>query len=223
MLILAVDTSGRRGSVALCRGDADMFEVLAETELEGGTYSARLVPCIAELLNQGGFEKSNIDGIAVVDGPGSFTGLRVGVSTTKALCEVLGRPMAAVSMLEALALTYGPEGQQVTAVLDAGRGELYVGDYGISGECAELKGEYIAKQVDFLAELPSRESPVFTTHLALAESGGAKIGLVKPLRADAIGRIGFGKLLAGDTVDPTTLDANYIRRSDAELYTQPKR
>ncbi len=124
MLILAVDTSGRRGSVALCRGNANMFEVLAQAELEGGTYSARLVPCISELLNQCGCAKSDIDGIAVVDGPGSFTGLRVGLSTAKALCEVLGKPMAAVSMLEALAVIYGEEGNQVTAVLDAGRGEF---------------------------------------------------------------------------------------------------
>lgn len=223
MLILVIDTSGRRGSVALCRGDADTFEVLAQAELEGGTYSARLVPCIAELLKQCGFAKSDIDGVAVVDGPGSFTGLRVGLSTAKALCEVLGKPMAAVSMLEALALTHGEEGPQVTTVLDAGRGELYVGDYSISGQRAELKREYIAKQVDFIAEAATLKSLVITAHAALAEAGGVRVALVKPLHADAIGRIGLRKLLAGDMADPATLDANYIRRSDAELYTQPKR
>jgi tRNA threonylcarbamoyladenosine biosynthesis protein TsaB len=223
MLVLAVDTSGRRGSVALCRGDAETFELLAQSELEGGTYSARLVPCIAELLNQCGFAKLDIEGIAAVDGPGSFTGLRVGLSTAKALCEVLGKPMAAISMLEALALTYGEEGQKITVALDAGRGELYVGDNGINGQRAELKREYIAKQVDLLKELAARESPIITTHPSLAEAGGDKVALVKPLHADAIGRIGLRKLLAGDTVDPATFDANYIRRSDAELYTQPKR
>ena len=126
-------------------------------------------------------------------------------------------------MLEALAITYGKEAQQIIAVLDAGRGELYVGDYSISGQRAELKREYIAKQVDFLAEVAALKSHVITTHLPLAEAGGTKVSLVKPLQADAIGRIGLRKLLAGDTVDPATLDANYIRRSDAELYTQPKR
>lgn len=223
MLILAVDTSGRRGSVALCRGDADTFEVLVRAELEGGTYSARLVPCIAELLNQCGFAKSDLDGLAVVDGPGSFTGLRVGLSTAKALCEVLGKPMAAVSMLEALAVTYGEEGQQITAVLDAGRGELYVGHYRISEQRAELEREYIAKHLDFLADIAALKARVITTHPALAELGGTDVALVKPLQADAIGRIGLRKLFAGDTVDPATLDANYIRRSDAELYTPPKR
>jgi tRNA threonylcarbamoyladenosine biosynthesis protein TsaB len=209
--------------VALCRGDADESEVLALSELEGGTYSARLVPCISELLNQSGLAKADIDGVVVVDGPGSFTGLRVGLSTSKALCEVLGKPMAAVSMLEALAVTYGEEGNQVTAVLDAGRGELYVGNYSISTQCAELKLEYIAKQVDFLEEVAALKSHVITTHPPLAEAGGAEVALIEVLQADSIGRIGLRKLLAGDTVDPATLDANYIRRSDAELYTQPKR
>jgi tRNA threonylcarbamoyladenosine biosynthesis protein TsaB len=223
MLILSVDTSGRHGTVALCRGDSSTFEVLAQSELEGGTYSTMLVPSIAELLSKCGLEKSEIDGITVVDGPGSFTGLRVGLSTAKALCEVLAKPLAAVSMLEALAVIYGEVGERVTAALDAGRGELYVGDYSISEQRAELKNEYIAKQTEFLAEAGAFESRIVTTHPALAESGATKIALVKPLRADVIGRIGLRKLLAGHTVDPWTLDANYIRRSDAELYMLPKR
>ncbi len=81
MYLLAVDTSGRQGSVALCRGDAISFETLELCTLEGGTYSARLVPCIADLLEQANLAKSQLDGLVVVDGPGSFTGLRVGLST----------------------------------------------------------------------------------------------------------------------------------------------
>ena len=70
-----------------------------------------------------------MDGFIVVSGPGSFTGLRVGLATVKGLCEVLRKPLATVSMLEALAITYGRPGENVTAVLDAGRGEVYVGEY----------------------------------------------------------------------------------------------
>ncbi len=105
MLTLAVDTSGRNGSVALCRGDAGSFEVLQLSELEGGTYSARLVPTIADLLRRANHTKAQLDLLVVVDGPGSFTGLRVGLSTVKALCEVLPKPLVGVSMLEALAVT----------------------------------------------------------------------------------------------------------------------
>src|ERR1035438_3438650 len=107
MLVVAIDTSGRNGSVALCRGGAASFEVLELCTLDGGTYSARLMPCIADLLLQAQVTKTQLDGLVVVDGPGSFTGLRVGLSTVKALCEVLGKPLAAVSMLEALAVTHG--------------------------------------------------------------------------------------------------------------------
>ena len=207
MLILAIDSSGRNGSVALCRGSADQCNVLSMCTLEGGTYSARLVPCISELLNHARTSKANIDAVVVVDGPGSFTGLRVGLSTAKALCEVLAKPLVTVSMLEALVLTHGQNGESIRAVLDAGRGELYAGDYVINGENAELRREYIVKQIDFLSELP----------------GSSQVLLAKPLQADTIARIGLRKLCAGDIADQAALDANYIRRPDAELYSPPKR
>ena len=223
MLILAIDSSGRNGSVALCRGSADHCDVLSMCTLEGGTYSARLVPCISELLNHARTSKANIDAVVVVDGPGSFTGLRVGLSTAKALCEVLAKPLATVSMLEALVLTHGQNGESIRAVLDAGRGELYAGDYVINGENAELRREYIVKQIDFLSELPVLESRVVTTIAALHEPGSSQVLLAKPLQADTIARIGLRKLCAGDIADRAALDANYIRRSDAELYSPPKR
>jgi tRNA threonylcarbamoyladenosine biosynthesis protein TsaB len=222
MLILAIDTSGQNGSVALCRGDAVKCDVLGLTLLEGGTYSARLVPCIAELLQQAGLSKANIDAVAVVDGPGSFTGLRVGLSTAKALCEVLAKPLATVSMLEALALSYGNDGESVTAILDAGRCELYVGEYVVEGQRAELRSESISKLSDVMAGLPAREIRIVTTLPALFETGSSHVTLVKPSQADAIARIGLRKLIAGEAADPATLDANYIRRSDAELYSPAK-
>ena len=104
MLLLGIDTSGRNGSVALCRGDAESFDVLQLAALEGGTYSARLMPTIASMLQQNHFDKKQLDGFAAVSGPGSFTGLRVGLATVKGLCEVLQKPLATVSMLEALAV-----------------------------------------------------------------------------------------------------------------------
>jgi tRNA threonylcarbamoyladenosine biosynthesis protein TsaB len=226
MLILAIDTSSRKGSVALCRGDADSFEVLQLTPLEGGTYSAKLVPSIADLLLRSNITKTQLDGLVVVDGPGSFTGLRVGLSTVKALCEVLRKPLATVSMLEALAITYGYDAEIVTAILDAGRGELYVGEYQIDEQGARLLRDSLPKLDEFL-ELGSScgrrvVTPVPRISDALA-AAAYKVTLVESLQADAIGRIGIRKLLAGDTADPAMIDANYIRRSDAELYSPPKR
>lgn len=226
MLIVAIDTSGRNGSVALCRGDADTFEVLQLTTLEGGTYSAKLVPSIADLLLRSNVTKAQLDGLVVVDGPGSFTGLRVGLATVKALCEVLRKPLATVSMLEALAITSGHDAEIVTAILDAGRGELYVGKYQIDKQGARLLRDSLPKLDEFLKLSSSFGSRVVTPAPNIADvlvAAGYRATLVESLRADAIARIGLRKHLAGVTADPAWLDANYIRRSDAELYSPPKR
>lgn len=226
MLIVSVDTSGRSGSVALCRGSADAFEVLELSTLDSGTYSARLMPSIAELLIRCNVTKAQLDGLVVVDGPGSFTGLRVGLSTVKALCEVLAKPLAAVSMLEAFAITYGHEGEAITTVLDAGRGEVYVGEYHVGKHRAQLVRESMPKLVELLAQTSSLGTRIVTPFPKIAEAFagvGRDASPVPQLHADSIGRIGIRKLLASDLADPATLDANYIRRSDAELYAPPKR
>ena len=223
MIVLAIDTSGKHGSVALCRGDSGSFEVLGLSAIEGGTYSARLMPCIADLLEQDGITKTEIDGIVVVDGPGSFTGLRVGLSTAKGLCEVLRKPLAVVSMLAALAITYGDEGETVLSVLDAGRGEVYLGEYNVRGGRAELREQLIIKLEEFLRRAPELKNRILTPFAGVPAHENVTVTQVERLEADAVGRIGVRKLLAGDCVDPAILDANYIRRSDAELFSLPKR
>ena len=224
MRIVAIDTSGRGGSVALCRGDANHFEVLQLTALEGGTYSTRLMPVIASALKRNGLDKSDIDGFVVVSGPGSFTGLRVGLATVKGLCEVLQKPLATVSMLEALAIARF-QGGTVSVVLDAGRGEVYVGDFRLADSRAEPVREYIAKLEVLVKEAAGWERDVITPDARIAEglrAGGARAVLVDPVLADGIGRIGLRKLLSADHADPRTADVNYIRRSDADIFLAPK-
>jgi tRNA threonylcarbamoyladenosine biosynthesis protein TsaB len=226
VVIVAVDTSGRQGSVALCRGDGNSFEVLQLTSLEGGTYSAQLMPRIAEALRQNNLDKTKVDGFVVVSGPGSFTGLRVGLATVKGLCEVLRKPLATVSMLEAIALTYGRTGQSATVALDAGRGEVYVGEYEVSAGRADVLREYITKLDALAAESATIHADLITPDAKVAETlhaANANVRLVSAIHADEIGRIGLRKLLAGETADPVTVDVNYIRRSDAELFSAPKR
>ena len=226
MLIISVDTSGRKGSVALCRGDGSSFEVLQLTSLEGGTYSAQLLPRISEALQQNGFDKTEVDGFVVVSGPGSFTGLRVGLSTVKGLCEVLRKPLATVSMLEALVLTHGQEGENAIAVLDAGRGEIYVGEYQLGSGSANLVREYIAKLDEFAEQHPAVGADLLTVDATVAKRLQAEnrdVILAAPVDASEIGRIGIRKLLAGETADPVTIDVNYIRRSDAELFSVAKK
>src|ERR1700722_3853505 len=127
MLLLAIDTSGKQGSIALARagersGDGDDVDVIEIAALSGGTFSAQLVPQIAELLSSNGFVRNDICAFAVAAGPGSFTGLRIGFGAVKALAEVLNKPIAAVSLLEACVFASGAEGK-IIAALDAGRND----------------------------------------------------------------------------------------------------
>src|ERR1700729_2408632 len=113
MLVLAVDTSGRNGSVALAQHtrEASGCEIVASVELSGGNFSAELVPAVAGLLLKHGYQAKHIDAFAVVSGPGSFTGLRIGLAAVKALAEILNKPIAAVSLLEVCVFISGSEGK----------------------------------------------------------------------------------------------------------------
>jgi tRNA threonylcarbamoyladenosine biosynthesis protein TsaB len=221
MLILAADTSGKYGSIALAQAKPDgSCSTLEVVPLAGGTFSAQLVPQIAALLGKHGFSKKDIRAFAVASGPGSFTGLRVGLAAIKALAEVLGRPIAAVSLLEALAAAGGSKGT-VLAVLDAGRNEIYAGEYQI-GEAATMLSERLLTREEFLA---SAEGHTVITPdagvAAAARDAGLPVEEVERPHSDAIALIGWKKILAGETIAPELLEANYIRRSDAEIFSKP--
>jgi tRNA threonylcarbamoyladenosine biosynthesis protein TsaB len=221
MLLLATDTSGKHGSIAVARGKADgTCDVIEVVPLAGGTFSAQLVPQIVALLAKHGFAKSEIGGFAVASGPGSFTGLRVGLAAIKALAEILARPIAPVSLLEAVAVASQCQGR-VAAALDAGRGEVYVGKYDVERESAKLVQERISTRSEFAAEVKGRT--VATPDLSLAEaarSAGAAVTQVAPISSAHIARLGWRKIEAGDVVSPEKLEPNYIRRSDAEIFTK---
>src|SRR3989454_6688264 len=155
MLLLTIDTSGKHGSITLGRcepdGACDALEVVA---LAGGTFSAQLVPKIASLLTKHIFDKQQIDAFAVASGPGSFTGLRVGLAAIKALAEVLAKPIAAVSLLEAVAMAGGVEGD-VIAALDAGRNEVYAGEYEV-GATSKRHSERLLTREEFIERSEER-------------------------------------------------------------------
>ena len=223
MLILAADTSGKQGSVALAHGltdgTCDVIEVVA---LAGGTFSAELVPQIATLLSKHGFQKQDIDAFAVASGPGSFTGLRVGLAAIKGLAEVLGKPIATVSMLEAVAMASPPEGK-VLAVLDAGRGEVYAGQYEVSLERATMIKEQLVNLE--AVDTSDDDFTLVTSDKSIAETLRAKgvpAAEVAVQGSDAIARLGWKKILAGETVSPEALEANYIRRTDAEIFSKTR-
>lgn len=220
MLLLAADTSGKHGTIALARCGPDaVCDVIEVVPLEGGTFSAQLVPQIAALLAKHNFNKFEIDGFAVVSGPGSFTGVRVGLAAIKALAEVLGKPIAAVSLLEAIAVAGGVRGK-VTGLTDAGRGEVYAGEYEVQGDGARLVQERLLIREELLQAAIG--STVVTADRALADganAAGLPVQTIEPPRSDAIARLGWQKIRAGRTVSPEALDANYIRIS-SEIFSK---
>jgi tRNA threonylcarbamoyladenosine biosynthesis protein TsaB len=221
MLLLVTDTSGRNGTVALARAtEGGAVEVLEVVPLAGGMFSAQLVPQIAALLQNHGFTKSQIDTFIVVSGPGSFTGLRVGLAAIKALAEILHKPIVPVSLLELLAAESRAQGKVVVA-LDGGRREVFLGAYVIAGQSLRVLREELVAQADFLSA--ASESTVVTPDEALSTSARAAglnvVGVESP-NAEMIARFGWKKLLAGETVSPENLEANYMRRSDAEMFVK---
>jgi len=223
MLLLAVDTSGKNGSLALARVTANgsALEIVEEVALAGGTFSAQLVPQTAALLEKYGYGKGDIAGFAVVSGPGSFTGLRVGLAAIKALAEILRKPIAAVSLLEAAARSGAGQGR-VFSVLDAGRGELYVGDYEL-GPPARMHSERLLGREEFFGESKGQLVVTPDANIAdIAREAGFGVEQVGYPRSGVIARLGWERIERGETILPEDLEANYIRRSDAEIFSKPK-
>lgn len=248
MLLLAVDTSGKNGSLSLVRFDdpdhtspknreiwstdgfsrsTQPFDVLELVTLEGRMYSAQLIPELQNALARQNLRKTDIDGYVVASGPGSFTGLRVGLSTVKALSEVLHKPIAAVSVLEAAARMTGVNGHLMVAI-DAGRKQVFVGEYEFGEEFKMIRrNEYLITFEQFLDPTsPKRgEIKLFSPDQAVRETAAAQgitIGDMRSPQADTFARIGYQKIIAGETTPAEILEANYIRASDAELFSLPK-
>src|SRR5215469_8737238 len=128
MRLLLIDTCGSEGSVAIADTEREPA-VVASERLPGRSSSERLVPVVRRLMDAGGWKLKGLTAIVVVSGPGSFTGVRVGMSAAKGLSEAGGVPVIAVSRLALLAGLAGESQSRVSAVLDAGRGEFYFGAY----------------------------------------------------------------------------------------------
>jgi tRNA threonylcarbamoyladenosine biosynthesis protein TsaB len=213
MRFLLIDTCGGEASVALA--DSDLPEAIVAAEiLPGRRASERLVPVIRGMMETSRWMLQNLTAVVVVHGPGSFTGVRVGLSAAKGLSEAGGIPLIAVSRLALLAAN---ENGLVHSVLDAGRGELYYGEY--SGRvcmrealltrdkvmAAAVKGSVAVCEINVaedLAELKPRIVP-------------------EPVAGDALS-FALERATAGDFDDGALLNANYLRRTDAEIFAKRK-
>jgi tRNA threonylcarbamoyladenosine biosynthesis protein TsaB len=235
MLILGIDTSGKSGGVSLAEASEHSFRVLGSAAIAGGTFSAQLVPTVASLLKEHGKSVRDLDGFAVASGPGSFTGLRVGLSAIKGLAEVLNKPIATVSILQAMAagIIWAANDPQTNplcrVILDASRGQVFFGEY----ECLHpVAPKILSESLIDLSEVAERSQGwghsaiLVTPDVDLIEALRrlvkdpflVNVAIVNRPTSAEIAQVGANKLLAGETVTVEALDANYLRRSDAELF-----
>jgi tRNA threonylcarbamoyladenosine biosynthesis protein TsaB len=215
MRILLIHTAGAEGSVALADTDA-VPAVVATEVLPGRSSSERLVPAMRRLLESRGWKLGELSAVVVVHGPGSFTGVRVGVSAAKGLSEARGVPVIAVSRLALLAASIDGGGEAVRAVLDAGRGEFYYGEY-VGRRCV---CEKLMRGEDLVAAVAGGVVVVCEPKVAEALVGLKPTIVEEPAAGDAL-PLALERIGAGEFDDVATLDANYLRQTDAEIFAKP--
>lgn len=214
MRLLLIDTCGAEGSVALADTEKNPA-VIASERLPGRSSSERLVPAIRHAMETCGWKLKELTAIVVVSGPGSFTGVRVGLSAAKGLSEAGGVPLVAVSRLALLAGL--PEiDERVCAVLDAGRGEFYLGEY--SGH--QVVREALVEKAE--VEAAACDCTLVVCDKTVADSlAGVQPRLMRePVAEDALA-IAVERIGTGEFDDVATLDANYLRRTDAQIFAKP--
>jgi tRNA threonylcarbamoyladenosine biosynthesis protein TsaB len=212
-LILAIDTTREAGSLALARGEELIDETLVHAP---GGFAHVIYGQLAQLLGRHGVKPAMVDCFAAASGPGSFTGVRVGLACVKGLAEALGKPAVAVSNLEAMA-SFGSAPRRAV-VMDARRGEIYGAVYDDAGRL--VSPEVVMTLAAWLETLPEGEMEFIAMDpaaLAGTRFEHARIVTASPALAGAIARIALARFLGGEASDPAALDANYVRRSDAEL------
>jgi tRNA threonylcarbamoyladenosine biosynthesis protein TsaB len=229
VLVLAIDTCDSRGSVALLR-DENVLKVISHDSEED--YSSWLLPAVGDCLVGGGVSMTGVDAYAGAAGPGSFTGVRVGLTTVKAWAEVYGKRIAAISRLEAMAAEAVPGTAWVAAFANAQRGQVFGAVYRReAGRLSRIGDEMViapGKFVEAASELAKNESLSWVSIDAECVRGeeawkarerrGEKIECVSSVCAPMIGRLGLVALAEGRFTDALALDANYVRRPDAELF-----
>lgn len=216
--ILALDTTSAFGSLALLNRGETLEEVVLYSP-DG--FSHVLFDQLSRLLARHNWTLANVDCFAALSGPGSFTGVRVGLAAVKGLAEASSKPAVAISNLQALA-SFGARPLRAV-VQDARRGEVYAALYDAS--LTLLGKEQVLRFSKWLETLPENDfefiSPDFSPfRSAITGTRFQDVPVVEAPRAlaSAAGRIATRLLASGRAIDPAALDANYIRRSDAELF-----
>jgi len=223
MLILAVDTNTSAGSVAVLRDR----RLLAEVNLDSPrTHSERLLPAVDLLLNALGIGLPDIDGYALAVGPGSFTGIRIGMSTVKSFAFSSRKPIAAVSNLEALALKIKqPQARLLCPLMDAKKNEVYSALFEVqAGGMQETVSQGVYRPDRLFSLLPSHRIitfigsgvPVYRDRLLDYFKDKARLSRRSLYIGYEVGLLGYERLKSGRGLDSFQVDPLYFRKSQAE-------
>ena len=229
MITLTIDTCETRGSVALRRGGAT---TALRRHQNSADYSAWLLPAVEEVLAEARVKLEEVELLAVATGPGSFTGLRVGLTTVKAWAEVYGKPIVGVSRLEAMACSAKGATSLVAASYSAQRSQLFVALYRSLGDrLVRLGDEQVVSPKEFVALVEGQAAKELVTWISLDPelitslqawkervARGDNMEVSAPELASSIGSLAEQRASVGEFSDPLLLDANYVRRSDAEIF-----
>ena len=230
MHFILIDTADARGCIALF-GARQLLQLASHPD--GEDSSSWLLPAVGRVLSDAALNLADLDAYAVCSGPGSFTGLRVGLTTVKAWAEIFEKPIVAVSRLKALACQLPLEPisttRYVATYFDARRNQVFATLFDPRGvplipETVTSLANFLGKVADICGSTPvawrtpdpqllAQES-VWTSR----RSAGDMLDSIQPPFASQLGALAYQKLLAGETSDAISLDANYVRRSDAELF-----
>jgi tRNA threonylcarbamoyladenosine biosynthesis protein TsaB len=229
VILLALDTCDSRGSLALLRDD----KVLKAIAHEGtGDYSSWVLPAAEEALSAAGLEMRAVEVYAVASGPGSFTGVRIALTTVKAWSEAYGKGIASISRLEAMAPQAVGDGKYVAAFVDAHRDQVYGGLYWKEGPALRpVEAEMVAAPAEFLEWVNQRSGNEPVSWISMdpekltsqegwreRSKAGETMEVSTKVLAPSIGKIGRQRALEGRLTDALALDAEYVRRPDAEVF-----
>lgn len=222
MIILGIETSGYCGSVAVSDDDKVIGEIFFDTGLK---HSIKIIPSIHNLLNTVGLSRQDIDGVAVSEGPGSYTSLRVGISAAKGIAYSLGVPLTGVSTLHSLALTSIESGFPICSVIDAKKGQLYSAFFRYEGGALERVSDDRIVGVDELCEEISETIVLIGDGLNLYKStfmdkiNGLVLYAPQHLcnpRASSCAVLGFSNFMKEKKDEAFSLVPRYIRQADAQ-------
>lgn len=220
MKILSVDTSSNVCSVAIMEDDKCIVE---NSINDGKTHSENLMPLIEKTLQDNNVKLNSIELIAVVVGPGSFTGIRIGVASVKAIAEVLSVPIVAVTSLEGLAYNIKNVDENICALIDARNNQVYAG---IFDDMHNPLEEYMADDINNVLEQIKKYNNITfvgdgaVMHKELIQSKIEKAKFVSDDKnvqsAKSVGEAGYSKYKMGIIENADTIIPKYLRKSQAE-------